>query len=331
MKIIISLCFFILVISSCNNDKNKVERQKVHLEIIHPDLEIQFPGQLVAENNCLLLFDPFASSNNIKILDKLTGEKKFEFLDTGNGPKEFVTPWCGYSANDTLTIIDLNAQKKVEFDVNDLCMGVINVEPISFPHNNAIQLARIGINKYIAGTFEDEYPFCLIKDNKVVHKFGRYPISTKIANTFDAFQGTILFNEERGLIGYATFSTPYLALYKLEEENPNLLWESEFAPMRYTISDQQLNWDNDQPVGIHEFAFTKDYIACLVKEMELRNSAGRSEEQMPQTIYLYNYDGILIKILELDYPSIRLCSDASSNDIYLISLNQEYCLSKIEL
>jgi hypothetical protein len=319
------------MLSSCSHYSNHAERFNVRLEIVYQDMEIQFPGQFMAGNHCLILFDPFVHSECVKVLDKLTGEKIFGFLDMGQGPDEFNMPWCGYSANDTLTVFDLNIKKKIECNLDSLCEGKVIVHPSRFPHEHVVQLARLGSNCYVAAMFNGQQPFTIIKDDEVIGEFGKYPIKESVTNASDRFQGTILYNEKRRVLGFATFDTPYLSLYKHENDSFTLLWESRFAGAHYSISEHQLRWDNDQRAGIHEYTFTKDYIVCLVKEKKLSESIGRSKEQMSAAAYLYSYEGELIKILDLDIPSVRISATTDSNVIYFISLDEEYCLTKLDL
>jgi hypothetical protein len=331
MKIIIRMCLCGLTVLSCCHPSEKAERLNVQLEMVYRDMEIQFPGQFVVERQCFILFDPFVTSECVKVLDRETGEKTVGFLNTGQGPDEFNMPWCGYSANDTLTIFDLNIKKKIECNLDSLSKGKASVHPIRFPHDHVLQLARLGTNRYAAGIFDSQTPFVLMQDDEIIHEFGKYPVEGVVTNISDRFQGTILYNEERHVLAYATFETPYLSLYQQEGNVFMQLWESRFANAHYSISNDQLRWDNDQPAGIHEFAFTRDYIACLVKEMRLNKSSGRTKEHMAGTIYLYKYDGELVKILELDIPSVRIGATTDSNVVYLISLGEEYCLTKLDL
>jgi hypothetical protein len=336
ISLVVRTFFYLLiagaVLLSCTHS-DPVERIKSQLEIINPDLEIQFPGQFLVERQCFILFDPLVVFEGMKILDKQTGKKIVGYLDIGKGPEEFVTPWCGYSLNDTLIIYDLNALKKMECNIDSLYAGKVTINPTQFPFQGIDQLAKLKANQYVGGVFKTNAPFCLIKNNEIKYEFGKYPIDESISNTYDVFQGEILYHAERHVLGYAINDMPYLSLYECEGEDDTirLLWESRFKDAHYTIGNRQLHWNSDQPAGISWFTFTKDYIACLVKEMRLEESFGRGEAQMPRAIYLYDYDGKLRKIIELNLPSNRISATTDDNVIYLISLDEEYCLTKLDL
>jgi hypothetical protein len=325
---VISICG--LMLSSCSPDK-EVERLQVQLDIMNPDLEIQFPGEFSVEDQCFILFDPLSKSEFVRVLDKQTGEKIIGFLDIGQGPNEFSMPMYGYSANDTMTVFDLNFKKKIECSLNSLSEGKAAIHPIRFPFNDVGKLARVNANQYIGGIFRDQTPFVFIKGDDIVLEFGKYPIEETVTNSVDKLQGTILYNKNRQILGYAAFQTPYISLYQFEKDTFRLLWESRFSKAHYYISDQQLRWEDNQPAGISSFAFAKDYIFCLVSEMRLKERVGRSKEIMPKTVYVYNYKGELLKILELDIPSTRISASTNSNVIYFISIDEEYALTKLDV
>jgi hypothetical protein len=316
--------------SSCHDDTKNVERLSVQLEIINPDLEIRLPGQLVVTNHSFILFDPYAHSEAVRVLDKQTGEKITGFIDIGQGPDEFVTPWCGFISNDTLTVFDLNIQKIFECNLDSLYKGNVTVKPIKFLHPEVTELSKLATNQYVATSLAQK-PFSIIKNDEVVFEFGKYPFDVKITNYFDVFQGDVLYNSDRHVLGYATHLTPYLSLYKFEADTFRLLWESRFRSAHYSIINSELKYDNEQPAGIRGIAFTKDYIVCLVKEMRLKDSIGREKEQMAKSVFLYNYEGVLIKILELDIHTSGISAMPDSNVVYSVGLDEEYCLMKLDL
>ncbi|MDR3309441.1 MAG: TolB-like 6-bladed beta-propeller domain-containing protein [Tannerella sp.] len=332
MKKIIVLYLCGLMISSCQSNQKKVERLDVQLSVIYRDLETSLPGELIVMEKCLILSDPFATSEYIKVLDKQTGEKIFGFLDIGQGPNEFNMPRCDISTgSNVLTVFDLNVKKILECDIDSLIEGKTPPRPGLFPFTDIICLAKYKPKQYVATLFTGSKPFAILKDNEIIFEFGKYPFSEKITNLEDVFQGTTLYNVDRQVLGYATFNTPYLSLYKSEADTFRLLWESRFRNAHYSISNSELRYDKEQPAGINGLAFAKDYIVCLVKEMRLKESIGRMKEQMAKSVYIYNYEGELVKILDLDMHTLRISAMSDSNVVYFVGLDEEYCLMKLDL
>ena len=326
--IIISCCIFY---SCSNNQLEKVERLKVQVEILNPDLEIQYAGNFLVTHKCLVLQDPFRPSGVIKLLDTESGNEIFSFIDIGQGPQEFVTPMFNSYFNNLLNIFDVNSLKKAQFDLDSLYEGKISINPTRLYQNDIIYLIMLGDNEFVAGVMGNENPFCFIQNDSSMYEFGNYPIQEDITNAFNVFQGTILYNNERNIMGYATFHTPYLSLYEYKEKAFSLLWETRFAKAKYYISNHNLRWENNHVCGISGFAFTRDYIACMVKEMYDRDATGRSKENMARAIYLYDYEGNLKKILDIDLHSLRISADPESNLVYLVGMDDGWCLARIDL
>ena len=48
-------------------------------------------------------------------------------------------------------------------------------------------------------------------------------------------------------------------------------------------------------------------------------------------IFLYDYDGNLVKIVDLGIPVMRIASEEQSNTLYAIGVNPDFVLVKYEL
>ena len=80
---------------------------------------------------------------------------------------------------------------------------------------------------------------------------------------------------------------------------------------------------------------SKDYIIALqrdytVDDMDERK-VGRDVSKCPRTVFLYDYDGNLRKIVDLGIPVMRIAADHRSNVLYAIGADPEYLLVKFEL
>lgn len=52
---------------------------------------------------------------------------------------------------------------------------------------------------------------------------------------------------------------------------------------------------------------------------------------MPSYCFLYDYDGNLVKIVDLGIPVMRIASEEQSNTLYAIGVNPDFVLVKYEL
>jgi len=326
---LIIICCSILF--SCGNNKlREIERSNIQVEMLNADLEIQFPGVFAVTHKCLVLQDPMRPRENVKLLDTETGDVILGFIDIGQGPEEFATPLLSYSTKGILTIYDPHTLKKVHFNIDSLYEGKVSIKPSPFYRKDIVRLEMLNDNEFIAGVYGKENPFCFIQNDSSMYEFGNYPIVVDIANTH-VFHGTVLYNNHRNVMCYATFHTPYLSLYEYKNQTFRMLWETSFKNAQYFISNHQLRWADDHPCGIQEVTFTRDYIACLVKEMYLKDASGRSKETLPRALYLYDYEGTLKKILDLDLASVRISADPETNLVYIIGLDDGWCLARLNL
>ena len=52
---------------------------------------------------------------------------------------------------------------------------------------------------------------------------------------------------------------------------------------------------------------------------------------LPRSLFVYDYDLNLIKIINMPFPLLRLCGDFDSDDCYIIGANPEFEILKILL
>jgi hypothetical protein len=82
---------------------------------------------------------------------------------------------------------------------------------------------------------------------------------------------------------------------------------------------------------------TEDYIVLLQRDTEVEESInkqemrGRNVASLPRSLFVYDYDLDLKKIVNMPFPMLRLCGDVETNTVYAMSVNPEFELIKIEL
>lgn len=52
---------------------------------------------------------------------------------------------------------------------------------------------------------------------------------------------------------------------------------------------------------------------------------------VPRTVFVYDYDGKLLKIVNLGMPVMRIAADGRSNALYVIGVNPDFALAKYDL
>jgi hypothetical protein len=142
-------------------------------------------------------------------------------------------------------------------------------------------------------------------------------------------QGIFIYNAAQKAFLYA-FNT-YITVYRQSEDSFKQAWENLLEEPDYTLTDDRIRWGNHQKAGFLGAAFLKDYVACLRNELPLKEVRGRDMSKLPRTIYLFDYKGELVKICELEHPTLRIAGDGESNTLYAVNVPDEFCLVKYEL
>jgi hypothetical protein len=199
-------------------------------------------------------------------------------------------------------------------------MKKTDIQPLSMVFTDGRQL--------IAADYA-ETPFKLISDGTVI-QCGQYPFAETVTNTYERFQGHLAVHPGKRVMVYGTNDNPYLSLYRIKSGGLEQVWEKQFKKPDYSVSDRILHWGTRQPAGVKDVTFTKDYIACMTEDERNRENTftlsmrGREMKIPLQSVYLFDYEGNLVYILNPDTHIIRLASCTDSNLLYAVSVNPDF-------
>lgn len=77
------------------------------------------------------------------------------------------------------------------------------------------------------------------------------------------------------------------------------------------------------------------YIITLERDRETdpmdETTVRRDISKCPRTVFLYDYTGRLLKIVDVGMPIMRIAANRNSNVLYMIGGNPDYVLAKCEL
>jgi len=218
-------------------------------------------------------------------------------------------------------------------------MAVDNLdrEYISFKKDESGTITRIiPESKKALITFDPQQavPFRFInKENGQTEAFGKLPFSEKVEDGYSVFQGQLAYHPQRKALIYTTFSFPYIALYKKENGKYNLSKEV-LLTNDCKVTGGNLIFDKSKK-GIGELALTKDYIVTLQRDTEAdqtdERSVGRDFNKLPHTVFLYNYDLELKRIINIGMPILRLSADPTDNLVYAITINPDFTIIKFKI
>ena len=113
-----------------------------------------------------------------------------------------------------------------------------------------------------------------------------------------------------------------------------MLWERKADQKNYIITDDDIIFDR-KIKGASDVCMSKDYIITLERDREKdpvdESIVRRDISKFPHTVFLYDYTGNLLKIVDVGMPIMRIVACSNSNTLYMIGGNPDYVLAKCEL
>ena len=337
----IKLILFLTLLCSCNTSEKKitkVERISLEAEIITDSIHASLPGSLIVFNDHLVWEDAHTSNNFLHVVDIKTRKELGRFGQKGSGPKEFITPFISKSSNDLIYVYDLNTKHQAYFSLNNFLKGqdyyvkIPDVNKIRMKYTTRI--IEFDKNYFVALRPGGEFPLERWH-NRSFYPFGTFPIKEGVCelDRMSFFSAEILYNPDNQRLVYSSFRFPYLAIYKNDGKYFKLENESS-RDFEYSVSGGRLDFDRSR-TGISALALIKDYIVTVERDYEKdqtnERTVGMDPMKLTRTVFLYNYDGQLMKIVDLGYPILRIAADTKNNTLYAIVVMDDYVLVKYEL
>lgn len=340
MKNLSSLYYslFIFLLCSCGSSNNKQEevvRVTLKPEIINDAVITKFPGILLVNDKYAVLENPFLSDFFMQIFDINTGKELAKSGKLGRGPSEFITPALGYIKEDSIYVFDLNKDNHAGLlSIKSAISGNHEFDALQNVNNHgATRVAMIDNNTNVFYEAENDEFFTLIENGLREVSFGVNPIKTKI-NNYRVFQGDISYNSKKEIFVHTVKAFPYIAIYKKDARKGFILQTEVGEQNPGEIIDEELVLNNKK-AGIFSSVLALDYIICHQRDYSVDNTdestVGRDFSKIPQTVFLYDYDGKLKKIIDLSYPVIRIAANPDSNELYAVILNEEFQIVKYSL
>lgn len=330
MKRTIYLLILIAFISSCKGNKEKaVIETSSEFEVLNEELLTNFPGGIYLLDKGVVWFDPFSKELFLHYMDKDTGAEISSFGNIGQGPNEFVSPVISDIIwNNNLYVSDANGNNKGYFSLNkqeeDDATFIKLTKEDSLIRSKGYNI-RLENNVYIGINKENENgPYKLYGQEETY--FGKYvlPNEKKHSNTI------LLYNSDKQLLISGSTAVNYFSCYKKEKDNFNLVWENR-ENYEYNIKDGRVAFDRSKK-GIFDMAVTKDFIVAIQRDYENdptdESKVGRNIGKLPQTLFVYDYDGNLIKVINYNVPVGRITGDINTNTIYAIYAEPDFKFGK---
>lgn len=331
--------YCILTFSACKNNSSKVQHLSLTpSSIIQDSLFTQIPGALILCGDHYLVWeDPFNPEKFLHIIDINTRREIKAIGELGRGPKEFITPQSISSIGNKIFTYDLNQDKQAYYSIDSLLAGK---DPFillpSYPIDDCLDITQISNNEFIYINPQKNEPLRWIHSDTSVSSFGNCPIKEELNGYYEALQGTIKYNPYNNKLIYCTRRFPYIALYEKKDTTFYIIREKKSSQKFYKIEKGEIHFtDNDKvPSGI---TMTKDYIIILqqdndMKLQPIKQTGGiRDLSKVPNTIFVYDYNFNLKKIINMGMPILRIAAKGDSNTLYAIGIDLDFCIVTYEI
>lgn len=327
------IIFFLLLLSCSDNNSKNVDRIEVTYQIIVDSIMTRMPGILLINNDRIIMEDPFDANGFAKIYsNKGVFLGSFGVLGKGNG--EFITPDIVNYTKDCIVVRDLNRDNTVIYSTQLLDTIETKIKHTTMGVTN---LAYMDDNKYITTNSSDSGGmFKLFLDNKSIYEFGDFPYGNEFINKHSINQGRIFYNRETKQIIYSSFSIPYFAVYQYDGQFTKKT-DKLLGDVSYSKKDKKFEIEDMTESPITEYTITRNYIVGIqrTKEDEAnlppKKRGENSLSRLPQTLFIYDYDLNLLKILDLHMPILRVAGDIYNDNLYMIGIKDgEYNISIVD-
>lgn len=322
-----------LSLFSCKNNKNYdiIHINNLKYETINDSIYSRLPGDLLYQNGIIYWQDVFATENFLHAINASTGEEITSFANIGSGPEEFTLPVISLSDSSGIFINDCQKELEIYYSItNDTLITMVNNRKID---SNTTRIIHTKNKESIYLSPDAPKPF-IVNSNNNNFSFGEYPIKEKITNGFDIFQGNVNYNPNNNLLVFSAILFPYIAVYNLSQKGYPLIKESQKENIEYTLKNNELKLNPDNP-GATEIALTHKYIITIQKDKETEEEQHpniiRDISSTPKSIFVYDYNLNLQKIINMKFPLLRIAGDINSDTAYLLVANPDFKIIKIEI
>ncbi len=339
----IKLILFLTLLCSCNTSEKKitkVERISLDAEIITDSIHASLPGSLIVLNDYLVWQDVFASDKFLHVVDIQTRKEVGRMGEVGQGPKEFIHPQISRSYDDCILAFVQGTKHQAYFSIERFLAGEDYYIPVpnSIKINPKSNFRLLEIEKGQFITLQPNSDKLLEHWNRpYFYSFGKFPIpeSLRKDDRFNYFQGNIAYNPDLKKLVYTSYDFPYMAIYTKSGKSFKLQTEVK-GKFDYSVSSGgELKLSRASKSGPKELTLTLDYIVTVDRDPSIDQTddreVGRDSMKLPYTIFIYDYEGNLLKIANLGFPILRIAADTKNNTLYAIVVMDDYVLVKYEL
>ena len=297
------------------------------------------PGEFFLLENHIVWADPFSSENFIHYIDKHTKKEIAAIGNKGQGPNEFSTPSISKTYDNNIFVYDINTSKQAILITDSVVRK--KQEHFVFLEGNKLNTisrkSNIDKNTFVVlDPASEESMFRLLYDDDFF-SFGRSFLENTIRDPYNLYQGLIGYNNDNNKFVYANFRVSYISIYNYNDK------EKIFSLQNEIIEDFEYNaisikdlTESREKKGCMDMTLSKDFIILLKRDYksDATNEMDvdlNSFDKLPKTVFLYDYEGYLKHIVNLEMPTLRIAADINDNMLYIITTDPEYVIMEYNL
>lgn len=324
----------IVSLASCTSrnsqiDSSKLEREPINYEVITDSIYTSMLGDFIYTGRYVVWADVVQSfsvfeGNFIHVVDPELKKEVVSMGRKGNGPNEFNTPDVIRYNGDTVYVRDLNMPRQVLISLPDAVEGRKPIIPLA-PSRDTWEGAKLFITKESQVHCNPDYkdtPFRYINGTDTI-PFGQYVINLDIERVLrmNFLQMSIEYDADLEMLVCNAGYFPYVALYKKTGNSFELMTEVK-GEIDYTMSD---GWVEFSRKGFLRCKLTKNYLVTLDYDYDKGEQPphGHDKGSVPHTLFVRDHNGNLLRIFQLDEPTLSLTSCGKDNILYAIIAPQD--------
>ncbi|MGD9556963.1 MAG: BF3164 family lipoprotein [Mangrovibacterium sp.] len=329
----------IILLVSCN-----IKDQSINFPVVEQastsicinDLKIGIPDKLFYLDSFFVLNDYKATEDYISLFEMEQGRHIRSFGKKGKGPNEMITPLLpDVNENSrTLTLFDPNLKQMQLWSVDNIESVLLKQIHLDFLKVMLLKAYYVDDNLIIGLGFLKDGLFCLINPKNrtynIVEDFPIMPYRDGNHELSAANGGRISFFPDHKHFIFSMSDIGYLACYQIENGNIMKTWERWITKPDYKVNNKKIIWSKNNELGFMDVAISHNKIFGLYSGRHMKFKNGRDEENIPNTILVFDLIGNPLKKCMTDVPILRIATD-DQGKLFGISLSSKFDLVKINL
>lgn len=328
--IIVSILIYL---TACTHKKADTPYMYIKAQVLYDSIITRLPGSFYVKDSIFIWQDVFATDSFLHIVNLRKKSEVSRYGKIGKGPKEFTTPNVGSCWDNGLILYDQNGTLQNYFQIRTFLKGADPYKPLATSINRfCTDVIGTGDGELVS-LYPDETSFLVFETKENSYKFGNTPFNKDYTNGYEINQGSLAYNKENEVLVYAMSAYPYFAIYK-KSKNEFTLFKESSGDLHYNFSNNKILIEPSKR-GIFSIALTKDFIIAHQRNYSKDNiderTVGIDLSKVPSTLFVYTYEGVLVKIIDIKMPIIRLNSIYNEDVLYAIAANPDYTLVSIDV